>query len=64
MELVIDHAYLMEDAIKPLRRPSTSEGTHTGRGTHPSSKGPEPPGLGILEDLALCISSSGCSSVS
>ena len=39
------------------------EHSHTGRVTHPNSRATEAPVLGTLPDLALCISSSGCSSV-
>lgn len=37
---------------------------HTGTVTHPNSKGTEAPARWNLPDLALSVSSSGCSSVS
>ena len=40
------------------------EHIHTGRMMHPDSMGAEAPVLRTFPDLALCISSSGCSSVS
>lgn len=64
MELMIDHVYLRKSPYNPivenLENSQVGENLHTNRMMHPSSTGTEAPGL----DLALCISLSGCLSVS
>ena len=66
-ELIMDHAHNIYGILHkiPIVGGSGSfqigEHIHTGRMTHSNSTGTETPALGILPDLSICISSSGCS---
>ena len=59
-----DEASIKIPKVWGLESFQVSENIHSGSVVHPSSTGSEAPALGTLPDLALCISSSGCSSVS
>ena len=68
MEFMIHPAFMMKSHRNPkvrgLENFQVGEPPHTRTVTHPNSTVTEAPALGALSDLASCVSSSGCSSVS
>lgn len=69
MELIIDSAYVRKPPSNPKsvgfgELPGGGAYLCAGRVTHPKCTGTETPVVGILPDLALCVSSYGYSFVS